>query len=95
MLQPQADRMTLTHPRYGAFPTGKAEPPVGVNLPRLLKLAQANYKLEPTKASTLSPIEVVKKVRPLHGHLHVHVHRPLHGPWPIAHGLEPMPPFRP
>ena len=36
---------------------------MGVNIPRLIKLAQANYKLEPTKASTLSPVEVVDKAR--------------------------------
>ena len=60
-----ADRLTLTDPRTGPFPKGKAEPPVGVNIPRLIKLAQANYKLEPTKPSTLSPVEVVQKVREL------------------------------
>ena len=55
----------MTHPRYGPFPKGKAEPPVGVNLLRLIKLAQSNYKLEPTKASSLNPVDVVNKVRDL------------------------------
>ena len=59
------DRLALTHPRDGPFPKGKAEPPVGVNIPRLIKLAQANYKLEPTKPSNLSPVDVVRKVREL------------------------------
>jgi DNA-directed RNA polymerase II subunit RPB1 len=61
----QDDRYELTHPRDGPFPKGKAEPPVGVNLQRLIKLAQSNYKLEPTKPSTLSPVDVVRKVREL------------------------------
>jgi len=59
------DRRSLTHPRYGPFPKGKAEPPVGVNLPRLIKLAQLNYKMDQGSASTLSPIDVVRKVREL------------------------------
>ena len=62
---PVGGRYALTHPRYGPFPKGKAEPPVGVNLQRLIKLAQSNYKLEPTNASTLNPVDVVKKVREL------------------------------
>lgn len=32
---------------------------------RLIKLAQSNYKLEPTSASTLNPVDVVRKVREL------------------------------
>ena len=59
------DRLALTHPRDGPFPKGKAEFPAGVNLQRLIKLAQSNYKLEPSKASALSPVEIVTKVRDL------------------------------
>ena len=59
------DRIALTHPRYGPFPKGKAEPPVGVNLPRLIKLAQMNYKVDQQQPSTLSPIDIVQKVREL------------------------------
>jgi len=59
------DRLELTHPRYGPFPKGKAEPPIGVNLTRLIKLAQSNYRVEPIKASVLSPVDIVRKVREL------------------------------
>ena len=63
--QLEEDRLVLTHPRTGAFPKGKAEPPVGVNLARLIKLAQANYKLDANRTSTLSPVDIVEKVRAL------------------------------
>ena len=48
------DRIALTHPRYGPFPKGKAEPPVGVNLPRLIKLAQMQLQGRPAAADAPS-----------------------------------------
>jgi len=61
----EEDRKVLTHPRTGPFPKGKAEPPVGVNLDRLIKIAQSTYKLELNKCSTLSPLDIIEKVRAL------------------------------
>ena len=65
------DRIALTHPRTGAFPKGSANPPFGVNLARLIKLAQSSYKLDSQRTSTLSPVEIVEKVRELLGRLEV------------------------
>ena len=67
----EKDRTLLTHPREGPFPKGKADPPVGVNLSRLIKSAQRSYHLDPAKPSSLSPVEVVCKVQELLTHLHV------------------------
>ena len=42
-----------------------AEPPAGVNLQRLLSMAKGTYKLEANKPSTLSPVDIVMRVREL------------------------------
>jgi len=59
------DRKILTDPRMGPFPKGKADPPVGVNLQRLIKSAQSLFAIDPSKPSSIKPVDVITKVREL------------------------------
>lgn len=59
------DRKVLTDSRMGPFPKGKADPPVAVNLQRLIKSAQSQFGIDPAKPSELKPVEIISKVRNL------------------------------
>ena len=64
------DRVELTHPRLGPFARGKAEPPVPVNLNRLITNAQRTFKINPNgPPSDLKPLDVVRKLTQLLGQL--------------------------
>ena len=59
------DRRVLTDPRLGPFARGKAEPPVPVNLTRLIVNAKKTFKVDPNKPSELKPLDIVHKVKDL------------------------------
>jgi len=61
----EIDREVLTDERMGPFPKGKADPPVGVNLQRLIKSAQSLFSIDPNKPSALTPLDIIDKVREL------------------------------
>lgn len=55
----------------GPFPKGKADPPVAVNLQRLIKSAQSLFAIDPAKPSILKPTDIITKVRELLSKLEV------------------------
>eukprot|EP00908_Phaeocystis_cordata_P025055 Transcript_7512.p1 GENE.Transcript_7512~~Transcript_7512.p1 ORF type:complete len:1701 (-),score=865.25 Transcript_7512:173-5275(-) len=59
------DREVLTDPRLGPFKNGKAEPPVPVNLGRLITNAKKTFHIDANKPSELKPLDIVKKVKEL------------------------------
>mmetsp|Transcript_15235 Transcript_15235/g.35010 ORF Transcript_15235/g.35010 Transcript_15235/m.35010 type:complete len:1631 (-) Transcript_15235:547-5439(-) len=65
------DREELTHVRLGPFSKGKADPPLPVNVTRLITNAQRTFKADPSHPTTLSPLTVVRKVRELISKLEV------------------------
>ena len=61
----------LTDPRLGPFASKKAEPPVPVNLTRLIGNAKKTFKVNMNKASELKPLDIVNKVKGLLAELEV------------------------
>ena len=59
----EEDRRVLTDKRLGPFSKGKAEPPVPVNLTRLILNARRTFKVDVNKPSELKPVEIVHKVQ--------------------------------
>ncbi len=59
------DRRVLCDPRLGPFARGKANPPVPVNVERLITNAMKKFAVDPKKPSGLSPRTVVSAVRSL------------------------------
>merc|ERR1719223_404418 len=65
------DRRVLTDPRLGPFASKKAEPPVPVNLTRLIGNAKKTFNVNMNAASTLKPLDIVNKVKGLLAELEV------------------------
>jgi len=59
------DRRILTDPRLGPFAAKKAEPPVPVNLNRLIGNAKKTFKINMNAPSELKPLDIVHKVKGL------------------------------
>ena len=59
------DRRILTDPRLGPFAAKKAEPPVPVNLTRLIGNAKKTFKVNMNAPSMLKPLDIVHKVKEL------------------------------